>query len=162
MTVWVGALTREFWENTVQSMIETCRCSHTLCIYPHTFYWYVYVTCICYQVQAYSAHHGIGQSIRDQVLGWGRDFIREPADQEDGRLKRKSCLTLCDPVDYTVRGILQARTLEWIAVPFSRGSSQPRDRTQVSCTVGRFFTSWATGKPKNTGVGSLSLLQGIW
>ena len=40
--------------------------------------------------------------------------------------------TLCKPVDYTVHGILQARILEWVAVPFSRGSSQPRDRTQVS------------------------------
>ena len=39
---------------------------------------------------------------------------------------------LCDPVDYTIHGILQARILEWVAVPFSRGSSQPRDRTQVS------------------------------
>ena len=37
------------------------------------------------------------------------------------------CLTLCDPMDYTVHGILQARVLEWIAFPFSRGSSQPRD-----------------------------------
>ena len=42
------------------------------------------------------------------------------------------CLTLCDPVDYTVHGILQARILEWVTFPFSRGSSQPRDRTQVS------------------------------
>ena len=40
----------------------------------------------------------------------------------------QSCPTLCDPVDYTVLGILQARILEWVAVPFSRGSSQPRDR----------------------------------
>ena len=61
-----------------------------------------------------------------------------------------------------VHGILQARILEWVAFPFSRGSSQPRDRTQVSCIAGRFFTSWATGKPKNTGVGSLSILQGIF
>ena len=44
----------------------------------------------------------------------------------------------------TVYGILQARILEWVAVPFSRGSSQPTDRTQVSCIVGGFFTSWAT------------------
>ena len=43
---------------------------------------------------------------------------------------------------YTVYGILQARTLEWVAFPFSRGSSQLRDWTQVSCIVGRFFTSW--------------------
>ena len=52
--------------------------------------------------------------------------------------------TLCDPMDYTVHGILQARILEWVAVPFSRGSSQPRDRTQVSLIAGGFFTRWAT------------------
>ena len=44
---------------------------------------------------------------------------------------------------YTVHGILQARILEWVAFPFFRGSSQPRDRTQVSCTAGRFFTKRA-------------------
>ena len=49
--------------------------------------------------------------------------------------------TLCDPMDYRVHGILQARILEWVAVPFSRGSSQPRDQTQVSHIVGRLFTS---------------------
>ena len=54
------------------------------------------------------------------------------------------CLTLCDPMDCTVHGILQARILEWVAVPFSRGSSQPRDRIQVSYTAGGLFTSWAT------------------
>ena len=53
----------------------------------------------------------------------------------------QSCLTLCDPMDYTVHGILQARILEWVAFPFSRGSSQPRDQTQVSCIEGGFFTS---------------------
>ena len=51
------------------------------------------------------------------------------------------CPTLCDPMDYTGHGILQARILEWIAVSFSRGSSQPRDRTQVSHTADGFFTS---------------------
>ena len=56
----------------------------------------------------------------------------------------QSCLTLWDPMDYTIYGILQARMLEWVAFPFCRGSSQPRDRTQVSCIAGRFFTSWAT------------------
>ena len=58
----------------------------------------------------------------------------------------QSCLTLCDPMDYTVHGILQARILEWIAFSFSWGSSQPRDRTQVSRIAGRFFTRWATRK----------------
>ena len=48
------------------------------------------------------------------------------------------CPTLCDPMDYTVHGILQARILEWVAFPFSR-SFQPRDGTQVSCITGRFF-----------------------
>ena len=50
----------------------------------------------------------------------------------------------------------------WVDFPFFRGSSQPRDWTQISHIAGRFFTSWTTGKPKNTGVGSLSLLQGIF
>ena len=45
---------------------------------------------------------------------------------------------------YTVHGLLQARTLEWVVFPFSRGSSQPRAQTQVFCIAGGFFTSWAT------------------
>ena len=53
----------------------------------------------------------------------------------------QSCLTLCDPMDYTVHGILQARILEWVAFPFSRGSSQSRDRTQVSSIAGGLFNS---------------------
>ena len=56
----------------------------------------------------------------------------------------QSCLTLCDPMDYIVHGILQARILEWVAFPFSRGSSQPKDRTQVSRIAGGFYISWAT------------------
>ena len=55
----------------------------------------------------------------------------------------QSCQTLCDPTDYTVHGILLARILEWAAMPSSRGSSQCRDWTQVSCIAGGFFTSWA-------------------
>ena len=72
------------------------------------------------------------------------------------------CLTICDPMDYIVHRILQARILEWVAFPFSRGSSQPRDQTQVSHTAGGFFTTELQGKPKNTEVGSLSLLQWIF
>ena len=60
----------------------------------------------------------------------------------------QSCLTLCDPMDYTVHGILQARTLEWMAFPFSRGSSQSRDQTQVSHIAGRFFPAEPQEKPK--------------
>ena len=47
------------------------------------------------------------------------------------------CPILCDSMDYTVHGILQARILEWVAVPFSRGPSQHRDQTQVSHITGR-------------------------
>ena len=59
--------------------------------------------------------------------------------------------------------ILQARMLEWVAFPFSRGSSRLKNWTQVSHIAGGFFTSWEPqGKPKNMGVCSLSLLQGIF
>ena len=54
------------------------------------------------------------------------------------------CPTLCDPMDYRAHGILQARIQEWVAFPFSRGSSQPRNQTGVSHIAGGFFTSWAT------------------
>ena len=53
----------------------------------------------------------------------------------------QACPTLCDPMDYTVHGILQARILEWVAFPFSRGYSQPWDSTQVCHIAGGFFTS---------------------
>ena len=66
------------------------------------------------------------------------------------------------PMNYTVLGILQARILEWVAFPFSRGSSQPKYRTQVSHIAGGSLPAEAQGKPKNTGVGSLSLLQRIF
>ena len=64
-------------------------------------------------------------------------------------LVAQSCLALCNPMDYnqpgsSVHGILQARMLEWVAIPFSRGSSPPRKRTWVSRIAGRFFTIWAT------------------
>ena len=59
------------------------------------------------------------------------------------------CPTLCDPTDFTVHGILQARILEWVAFPFFTGSSQPRDQTQVSHIASRFFTSLShKGSPR--------------
>ena len=51
----------------------------------------------------------------------------------------QSCPTLCDPTVCTIHGILQARVLEWVAFPFSGGSSKPRDQTQVSLIAGKFF-----------------------
>ena len=64
------------------------------------------------------------------------------------------CLIFCDPMDCSlsgssVHGIFQARVLEWIAISFSRGSSQPRNRTQVSRIAGRCFTIWATREAPN-------------
>ena len=71
-------------------------------------------------------------------------------------LKREDSLrslwTVVSP-GYSVRGILQARILKWVAIPFFRGSSWPRDQTQVSCVAGRFFTIWVTrgAPPKKQG-----------
>ena len=58
--------------------------------------------------------------------------------------KVKWKVTHATHMDYTDHEILQVRILDWVAIPFSRGSSQPRDQTQVSCIAGGFFTSWAT------------------
>ena len=60
-------------------------------------------------------------------------------------LAAQSYLTVCNPMDCSppgssVHGTLQARILEWVAMPFSRGASQPRDQIWVSCIAGRFFT----------------------
>ena len=70
----------------------------------------------------------------------------------------QSCQTLCDPMDYTVHGILQARILEWVAIPSSRGSSQPRSPARQENSL----LAEPQGKSKNTGVGSISLLQWIF
>ena len=64
-------------------------------------------------------------------------------------LATQSCLTLgdpmdCSPPDSSAHEILQARILEWVVIPFSKGSSQLRDGTRTSCIVSRFFTVWAT------------------
>ena len=69
----------------------------------------------------------------------------------------QSCPTLCDPVDCSlpgssIHGIFQARMLEWVAISFSRRSSQPRDWSPVSCIAGRHFTLWA----------SREVLYGAW
>ena len=82
------------------------------------------------------------QSMGSQRVG--HDWVTEL----NGEVKvAQPCPTLCDPMNLpvsSVHGILQARMLEWFAIPFSRGSSQPRGQTQVSHIAGRFFTSWAT------------------
>ena len=74
----------------------------------------------------------------------------------------QSYLTLCDPMDYTVHGILQARILEWVAFPFSRGSSQPRDGTQSPALQADSLPAEPQGKPKKSTVGSPALFQQIF
>ena len=79
----------------------------------------------------------------------------------------QSCLTLCSPLGCSppgpsVHGILQARILEWVAMPSSRGSSQPRDRTHiscVSCVVIRFFSAEPGGKPTTYHISFYSLFS---
>ena len=86
-----------------------------------------------------------------QFLHWDTGFWN----LENWRVKvlvTQSCLTLCDPMDYSppsssVHGIVQVRILEWVAIPFSRISFQPSNRTQGSCIEGRFFTIWDTREP---------------
>ena len=82
-----------------------------------------------------------------------RSFKRGPSPEDLSTYFSKevaqSCPTLCDPMDCSppgssVRGIFQARVLEWVAISFSRGFSRPRDWTRVSCTAGRCITFWAT------------------
>ena len=88
-------------------------------------------------------------TVRRRIRGlqrWEKGYIRSQSIMRKSEKVKvaQSCLTLCNPMDYTVQGILQARILEWVAFPFPTGSSQPRDRTQVSDIAGGFFTSWAT------------------
>ena len=70
------------------------------------------------------------------------------------QVKSLSRVRLCDPMDCSppgssVHGILQARILEWVAISFSRGSSRPRDQTQISHIAGRRFNLWATREAQN-------------
>ena len=96
-----------------------------------------------------SSHHHVRKSMMSTWLLTG------PVDLDHYESEvAQSCPTLSDPMDCrlpgsSVHGIFQARVLEWGAIAFSRGSSRPRDRTRVSCIVGRRFTIWA-------------LLQGIF
>ena len=74
-------------------------------------------------------------------------------ERERERERAQSCPTLCDPYGLcsSVHGVLQGRRVEWVAVPFSRASSTPRDWTQVSCIAGRLFPIWATmGAPSSS------------
>ena len=84
----------------------------------------------------FTQYHGVS-FLRNRISGVFRGGVKMKVAQ--------LCPILCNPMDYTVHGILQARILEWVAFPFFRGSSQPRDQTQVSCIAGRFFTAFRGG-----------------
>ena len=71
------------------------------------------------------------------LLAWRIPWTEEPGGLQSTEVTKS--WTLCNPMDYTVHGILQARILEWVAFPFSKGSSQPRGQTQVSRIAGGFF-----------------------
>ena len=78
---------------------------------------------------------------------WGcrESDMTEATQQQEIKVKViQLCPALCNPMDYKGYGILRARILELVTFPFSRGYSQPRDQTQVSCIAGRFFASSAT------------------
>ena len=95
-------------------------------------------------------HIQVWAPIHSHGPGWNAGSRKE----NDARGKCFSCLGTsdslqsmdCSPPGSSVHGILQARKLEWVAIPFSRVSSQPRDQTRVSHIAGRFFTIWATGE----------------
>ena len=88
-------------------------------------------------ISVFVAHVFRGDAVQDMMNSSLLEWVSEWKVSQ-------SCPTLCNPMDYTVHGILLARILECVAFPFSRGSSQLRDQTQVSCIAGRFCTSWAT------------------
>ena len=91
------------------------------------------------------------QGIWEQELmaGWDMGMGRRAGESKGLRWNQLCAVLswdrLCDPMDWgSVHGLLQARILEWVAMPSSRESSQSRDWTQVSCIAGRFFTIWAS------------------
>ena len=96
--------------------------------------------------------HSICQQIW-KTQQWSQDWKRSvfiPVPKKWMQVTQ-SCLTLCDPIDYTVYGILQARILEWVTFPFSSVSSQHRNWNQVSRIAGGFFTSWASREAPKKG-----------
>ena len=88
----------------------------------------------------------LGHMVTLSLPFWETDFSRAAITFKFSPrvYESESRSVVSNPMDYTVYGTLQARMLEWVAFPFSRGSSQPRDWTQVSLIADRFFTSWTT------------------
>ena len=101
----------------------------------HTAFSYSFLTAeqyfIVYMYPIFFMHSSVRPSVFPSISYWTEVKVKAA----------QLCLTLCNPMDCIVQELLQARILEWVAFPFSRGSSQPRDKTQVSWIVGQFFTS---------------------
>ena len=97
-----------------------------------------------------SRHYFADKGLYSQSYGFSSNHIwMWELDLKKSKVAQ-SCPTLCNPMDYSppgssVHGILQTRILEWVAISFSRGSSWPRDRTQVFHIAGRRFNLWPTG-----------------
>ena len=123
---------------------------------PTPLSWFIYLPNTYHHV-FYTFHYCLSP-LTAQFTPWSKESRPQSLEQYVTHRKEKikmlvthSCPTLCNPMDYSltcssVHEILQARILEWVAIPFSWGSSQPRDWTLVSCTAGRFFTPEPSGK----------------
>ena len=109
----------------------------------------------CRQTLYHLSHQGSSTGLKQKPIKMALKGVCNTSHRLTDSIRKKesevsqSCLTLCDPMDCnlpgsSIHGILQARVLEWVAISFSRGSSQPRDLTRVSGIVGRLFTIWAT------------------
>ena len=117
-------------------------------------------------VSIFQSRHSPGDAEVGGVKLRDRPKVSEAVLREVSLLVAQSCLTLCNPMDCSspsssVHGNLQARILEWVAIPFSRGSSQPRDWTQVSSNAGRFFTVWVTREALSEGKAE-AIIWGHW
>ena len=97
------------------------------------------------------AEPGLRKTYVERAVNFGRGYSQPQQAFSSSSRVTQLCPTLCyltdcSPPGSSVQGILQARILKWLDIPFTRGSSLPRDRTQVSYIAGSFFTVWATEK----------------
>ena len=128
------------WKNLTNYMTRGCRKKKK-----------IWVMCCCFRVLIVQKTDTRGRKRLQttEKRNWQAPLISNLHTQVQKDMWKWKSLSrgqLCKSMDYTIHWILQARILEWVTVPFSRGSSQPRDWTQVSHTDSRLFTSWATGE----------------